>query len=239
MIYLLYAVVVLFVYKIVSIVATNRWKKKSLGTKGLVEIIAHRGSRLEGLPENTIAAFSDAVSAGTDVIELDVWITPDGKVVVHHDDNFSRMSGGVSDSRVADVKHKDFPKIVPPDNQSERVSKFSKADTTVIPLFESVLAAVPGKTAIIIEFKQDSDELISEVKRILYDNKRQDTVFWFSLDEKINKKLRKADSSIPTIVSIMGMLKILMLYYVGLLPFVEIEDAVFGVTTEAVSYHVS
>jgi hypothetical protein len=48
--------------------------------KGMVELIAHRGSRSEGLPENTIAAFKDSVAAGAHVVELDVWLTTDGKV---------------------------------------------------------------------------------------------------------------------------------------------------------------
>lgn len=232
--FLLYVLGFLFVYKIVSIIATNRWKKKQLGKKGLVEIISHRGSRLEGLPENTIAAFTDSVNAGTDVVELDVWITPDGKVVVHHDETFTRMSGGVSDAKVSEVKYGDFPTIRPSDEQSQRVSSFKKDEATRIPLFEEVLVAVPSSIAINIEFKQDSDLLISEVKRILYENNRQDTVFWFCLDEKVNKKLRKADPSIPTVVSIMGMLKILVLYHTGVLPFFDIEDCVFGITTEKV-----
>jgi len=55
------------------------------------------------------------------------------------------------------------------------------------------------------------------------------------LDEKINKKLRKADPVIPTVVSILGVLKVLMLYYFGALPFVDLDDAVFGVTVEEIT----
>jgi hypothetical protein len=51
-----------------------------LGRKGLVELIAHRGSRAEGLPENTIAAFKDAIAGGAQVLELDVWLSKDNKV---------------------------------------------------------------------------------------------------------------------------------------------------------------
>lgn len=48
--------------------------------------IAHRGGA--GLwPENTMAAFRRAIAAGTDGIELDVHLTKDGQLVVHHDES--------------------------------------------------------------------------------------------------------------------------------------------------------
>lgn len=46
-------------------------------------LIAHRGAS-EFLPENTIEAFRGAVEAGANMIELDVWKTRDGEVVVSH-----------------------------------------------------------------------------------------------------------------------------------------------------------
>ena len=47
-------------------------------------IIGHRGAA--GLaPENTIPAFIRAINSGVDAIELDVLLTADGALVVHHD----------------------------------------------------------------------------------------------------------------------------------------------------------
>jgi glycerophosphoryl diester phosphodiesterase len=210
-------------------------KKRHIGThRSKAESIAHRGSRDEGLPENTVAAFKDSVNAQTDIVELDVWLTTDGKVVVHHDDTLTRMTCGASSMKIAEMKHADIPPITLTKAQAKRTDAFKKKECLSIPLFEEALAAVPSPTCLIIEFKQDSDRLISEVVRILHEQGRKDDVFWFSLDEKINKKLRVADSAIPTITSIPGMLKVLALYYTGLLPFVEIDDAVFGITVEAV-----
>jgi glycerophosphoryl diester phosphodiesterase len=49
-----------------------------------MELIAHRGMpRLAR--ENTLAAFELALQAGADAIELDVHISSDARVVVHHD----------------------------------------------------------------------------------------------------------------------------------------------------------
>jgi glycerophosphoryl diester phosphodiesterase len=46
--------------------------------------IAHRGGA-QLMPENTLTAFSDAMARGCDGAELDVQLTRDGVVVVHHD----------------------------------------------------------------------------------------------------------------------------------------------------------
>jgi glycerophosphoryl diester phosphodiesterase len=46
--------------------------------------IAHRGGA-QLMPENTLAAFADALARGCDGAELDVQLTSDGVAVVHHD----------------------------------------------------------------------------------------------------------------------------------------------------------
>jgi glycerophosphoryl diester phosphodiesterase len=52
-------------------------------TRG-VQVIAHRGaSRAER--ENTLVAFRRAVAMGADAVELDVRVSADGALVVHHD----------------------------------------------------------------------------------------------------------------------------------------------------------
>ena len=48
------------------------------------EIIAHRGASHER-PENTLAAFTRAAELGADAVELDVHLSSDGRLVVHHD----------------------------------------------------------------------------------------------------------------------------------------------------------
>lgn len=56
--------------------------------------VSHRGgAKLE--PENTLAAFTRAVETDrTDVLELDVHLTRDGVLVVHHDDTVDRCTDG-------------------------------------------------------------------------------------------------------------------------------------------------
>ena len=49
-----------------------------------MDIQGHRGARGH-LPENTLPAFKYAAELGVDTLELDVGVTRDGVVVVHHD----------------------------------------------------------------------------------------------------------------------------------------------------------
>jgi glycerophosphoryl diester phosphodiesterase len=56
-------------------------------------LVAHRGASALA-PENTLAAFGLAVEGGADVIELDVHLSSDGRVVVLHDSCLRRTTNG-------------------------------------------------------------------------------------------------------------------------------------------------
>lgn len=48
-------------------------------------VVAHRGASAAVPPGNTVEAFVEAVEQGADWVELDVHLTSDGEVIVHHD----------------------------------------------------------------------------------------------------------------------------------------------------------
>lgn len=70
----------------------------------MTAIFAHRGS---GSRENTLAAFAAARAAGADGVELDVRLTADARLAVHHD----RRIPGVGD--VTNLAASDLPPYVP------------------------------------------------------------------------------------------------------------------------------
>jgi len=57
-----------------------------------VVVIAHRGAAGRA-PENTLASVAAAIEDGTDVVEIDVQETADGRVIVIHDSDFMRVGG--------------------------------------------------------------------------------------------------------------------------------------------------
>ncbi len=73
-------------------------------------IIGHRGASADA-PENTLAAFYQAVEQGADGIELDVQLSADGHLVIFHDDRVDRVSNGsgkVSQKTLAELKTLDL-----------------------------------------------------------------------------------------------------------------------------------
>lgn len=57
------------------------------------QCVAHRGgARLA--PENTLAAFRNALSLGVDAIELDIQMSRDGHLIVFHDNTLERLTDG-------------------------------------------------------------------------------------------------------------------------------------------------
>jgi glycerophosphoryl diester phosphodiesterase len=69
-------------------------------------VFAHRG-RTEGCTENTLEAFAEAKRLGADGVELDVRLTADGALAVHHDP----LVEGVGP--VAELTVPDLPRHVP------------------------------------------------------------------------------------------------------------------------------
>jgi glycerophosphoryl diester phosphodiesterase len=72
-------------------------------------VIGHRGNAAHA-PENTLASFRSAVALGVDALELDVHLTADGRVVVHHDPTALRTSGApnvIAASTLADLRQLD------------------------------------------------------------------------------------------------------------------------------------
>jgi glycerophosphoryl diester phosphodiesterase len=67
--------------------ADNPWLNRPLLN------IAHQGGEDE-FPSNTLFAFKKAVRAGADMLELDIGVTKDGKLIVMHDTTVDRVTNG-------------------------------------------------------------------------------------------------------------------------------------------------
>lgn len=72
--------------------------------------IAHRGGVVPDYPENTMRAFREAISAGSEVIEIDLRSTKDQKIVILHDAALDRTtdgSGALINYNLADLRQFD------------------------------------------------------------------------------------------------------------------------------------
>ena len=117
---------------------------------------AHRGLHGNGVPENSLAAFSLACENGFGM-ELDVQLSRDGQVMVFHDYTLTRMTG--VEKKLCEL-------------DAAQLQSLSLKDTDqAIPTFRQVLELVNGMTPLLIELKGESlnVELCQKVADLLKD----------------------------------------------------------------------
>lgn len=104
-------------------------------------LIAHRGAPRER-PENTLPSFLRALELGADGIELDVHLSSDGVVVVHHDEvpRAIAPSGRLAGRRIDSLTF-------------DELQGFAVGGSALIPTLEEVLAVVKGRAWLFIELK--------------------------------------------------------------------------------------
>jgi glycerophosphoryl diester phosphodiesterase len=128
-------------------------------------LFAHRGASLHA-PENTLPAFELGARSGADVLELDVHLTKDGKIVVIHDATLERTTNGrgrVSQHDLAAIRGLDAG------YRFRATSGYPFRDKGVtVPLLEEVLGAFP-RHGINIELKMP---MVPELLRLLAGQRR-------------------------------------------------------------------
>lgn len=103
-----------------------------------MRVIAHRGASGYA-PENTRAAFDQAIAMGSDAIETDVQLTADGHLVLFHDFAVERTSDGhgpVADYTLDELRALDLGGWRGPEYAGERV-------LTVVELLDEYAARIP------------------------------------------------------------------------------------------------
>ncbi len=109
-----------------------------------VEITAHRGASVAA-PENSMAAFRQAIEAGATYIELDVQHTSDRRIVVLHDADLMRMAG--DPRKVAQLTAAEFATL---DIGSKYDARFT-GETP--PMLEEVIDLARGRVKLNVELK--------------------------------------------------------------------------------------
>ena len=102
-----------------------------------VELVAHRGESHDA-PENTLAAVNLAWERGVDTVEFDVRLTADGQLIVIHDPDAERVTGGRAKLKVAEHTAEALRKL---DVGSWKDPKFAGER---MPLIGEVLATLPA-----------------------------------------------------------------------------------------------
>ena len=138
-------------------------------------IVGHRGAA-GLLPENTLAAFMRGCELGIDAIELDVMVSADGELIVHHDfklkTEIARAADGtwvssgsqpaIKDLTLAQLKTYDVGRLQPKTSYASRYSEQIAVDGERIPTFREVIDLFKKScspiTRLFVEIKTSPEE---------------------------------------------------------------------------------
>jgi len=148
---------------------------------GTIDVIAHRGDSAHA-PENTLASFRQAISAGADWFELDCHMTSDGHIVVCHDDRLKRTGG--LDMAIAELTLEEVRRV---DVGSWFSSRF--AGERVPTLGEALDLACEGGIGVYIEIKG------AEVPQSLLANMESVASHDVPQPERLNRLVRLLDDA--------------------------------------------
>lgn len=112
-------------------------------------LIAHRGYKAK-YPENTMAAFKAVMAFGSPMIELDVTLTRDRKIVVIHDETLERTTNGwgkVQEHTFDELRCLDAGSWFSPEFKGEK-----------LPSLEEVFDLCAGKILVNVEIKPEAYE---------------------------------------------------------------------------------
>jgi len=153
-------------------------------------IFAHRGASAHA-PENTLAAFELALEQQADGIELDVKLSADEKVVVHHDPTLDRTTDGtgrIQTFPLAELKKLDAGSFFSEKYRGEK-----------IPTLDEVFEVVGKRTFINVEltnYKTPGDQLVEAVCILIKKHNMQKRVLFSSF---LARNLSKAGSYLPDV----------------------------------------
>jgi len=130
-------------------VITAKYGKRKLICKVTVRepmrYYGHRGFRSQ-YPENTIPAFTGAMKAGFQGVEMDVFETDDGEIMVFHDDTIDRMCRGTGS--IYDITPRNRKKYWI--NAGKNIAKYNtQRKRLYIPTLEEAVKAMKKRDATI------------------------------------------------------------------------------------------
>ncbi|MFB0534755.1 MAG: glycerophosphodiester phosphodiesterase [Anaerolineae bacterium] len=165
---------------------------------GRALVMGHRGAEALA-PENTMAAFEAGLKAGADMLELDVQLTADGRVIVFHDFALGRKTSDprwVRDVTWEEIRRLDVGSWFDPRYADQRV-----------PLLEEVLAWAKGRVPLCIDLKTGfafNHRLEERVVELVEGKQMVDEVVIIAWDQFALRRVKALNPEMATGVSLCG-----------------------------------
>ncbi|XP_008582816.1 PREDICTED: glycerophosphodiester phosphodiesterase domain-containing protein 3 isoform X2 [Galeopterus variegatus] len=185
-----------------------------------IRLGAHRGGSGERL-ENTMEAVENSMAQRADLLELDCQITRDGVVVVSHDKNLSRQSGLNRD--VDSLDFEDLPLYKEELEVYFSPGHFAHGSDRHMVRLEDLFQRFP-RMPMSVEVKGDNEKLIHKVASLVKRFDRSDITIWAAEKNSVMRKCKAANPEMPVSFTLGRGFWMLLLYYLGLLPFIPIPE---------------
>ena len=160
--------------------------------------IAHRGTSRDR-PENTIAAFDEALRQNCDAIELDLQLTRDGIPVVYHDRTLHKITG-----RRHRIATREFSELEGLDAGAWFAPRFAGQR---IPTLTQVLTRYAARTHLFLELKLRADQatrlrLARTVAEVVQDAGLTERVHILCFDPKLLEAAVQAAHEVRTVLNV-------------------------------------
>ncbi len=177
-------------------------------------ILAHRGDS-QYYPENTLPAFLSAADLGVDVIETDVHLTVDNRVVIWHDDTLDRATDGegpVETHTLQEIRALDAGYSFTPD----KGGSYPFRNTGVrIMLLEEALEALPHMR-FNIDLKGRNPVLVDTFATLVTQFHAEERILGASFHTHILRALRRKLPMMATSFSTREVMRLFLLHRLGI-----------------------
>lgn len=154
-----------------------------------VEVVAHRGAS-HLAPENTLASVRLGWKLGADAVEVDVFLSSDGRIVAIHDETTARTTGvdlDVARTPASRLRRLDAGAWKAPKYAGER-----------IPYLEEVLETVPAGKRLLVEVKC-GPAILPRLERVLDASGKRGQVMIISFNFEVAAGARRRMPDVPAL----------------------------------------
>ncbi|MDW7667326.1 MAG: glycerophosphoryl diester phosphodiesterase membrane domain-containing protein [Bacillota bacterium] len=156
-----------------------------------VKVIAHRGIVNDEI-ENSIEAIKASLKANIDVVELDIQMTKDGEIILHHDRNLKRIFG--VEKNIEELTYKEIIELEALNNEHFHY------DGKLIATLDEALELIEGQIDIQIDVKTygQGEKLANRIVTIIDKYDMIENAYIQSFDREFIERVEKLNSKIKT-----------------------------------------
>lgn len=186
-------------------------------------ICCHRGGASVFGPENTMHSYRRAVlHHNIDLLEIDVRLSRDGKLIILHDDTIDRTTNGSGPAETYTLE--ELKKYDAGYNYPDL-----RGTGITIPTLEEVLDEFTPVSNLIFFFDFKSKSAVPEAIRAVQSRNLENRIIFGAVTPSINREvMRLKPRNIPLGVDYVTAIKAVLLYWTGLLWIYPLKHEVFG-----------